>query len=130
MSKLPDDGDPWAPNNLLTLEQKKIPVGPRIGGQVTGRTPLFDYNVKSTMCHSKGPLQKYAIQSYGSKVLHYRLMLQMLQSFIIIYYRVFKLERIKLAMQNHLSGILKGHNSKTIQPGVTVLVFCTSSNAD
>ena len=22
-SKLPDDGDPWAPNNLLTLEQKK-----------------------------------------------------------------------------------------------------------
>ena len=23
MSKLPDDGDPWAPNNLLTPEQKK-----------------------------------------------------------------------------------------------------------
>ena len=23
LSKLPDDGDPWAPNNLLTLEQKK-----------------------------------------------------------------------------------------------------------
>ena len=22
-SKLPDDGDPWAPNNLLTPEQKK-----------------------------------------------------------------------------------------------------------
>ena len=22
MSKLPDDGDPWAPNNLLTPEQK------------------------------------------------------------------------------------------------------------
>ena len=21
--KLPDDGDPWAPNNLLTPEQKK-----------------------------------------------------------------------------------------------------------
>ena len=30
LSKLPDDGDPWAPNNLLTLEQqKKTPVGPR-----------------------------------------------------------------------------------------------------
>ena len=31
MSKLPDDGDPWAPNNLLTSEQKKntswTPVG-------------------------------------------------------------------------------------------------------
>ena len=31
MSKLPDDGDPWAPNNLLTPEQKKntswTPVG-------------------------------------------------------------------------------------------------------
>ena len=30
-SKLPDDGDPWAPNNLLTPEQKQnirwIPVG-------------------------------------------------------------------------------------------------------
>ena len=30
-NKLPDDGDPWAPNKLLTLEQKKntswIPVG-------------------------------------------------------------------------------------------------------
>ena len=30
-SKLPDDGDPWAPNNLLTPEQKKTiswtPVG-------------------------------------------------------------------------------------------------------
>ena len=23
MSKLPDDGDPWAPNNLPTPEQKK-----------------------------------------------------------------------------------------------------------
>ena len=23
MSKLPDDGDPWAPNNLLTPELKK-----------------------------------------------------------------------------------------------------------
>ena len=23
LSKLPDDGDPWAPNNLLTSEQKK-----------------------------------------------------------------------------------------------------------
>ena len=23
LSKLPDDGDPWAPNNLLTPEQKK-----------------------------------------------------------------------------------------------------------
>ena len=23
LSKLPDYGDPWAPNNLLTLEQKK-----------------------------------------------------------------------------------------------------------
>ena len=23
LSKLPDDGDPWAPNNLLTTEQKK-----------------------------------------------------------------------------------------------------------
>ena len=23
-SKLPDDGDPWTPNNLLTPEQKKI----------------------------------------------------------------------------------------------------------
>ena len=22
-SKLPDDGDPWAPNNLQTTEQKK-----------------------------------------------------------------------------------------------------------
>ena len=34
LSKLPDDGDPWAPNNLLTPEQKKhtswtpTPVGP------------------------------------------------------------------------------------------------------
>ena len=31
MSKLPDDGDPWAPNNLLTPKQKKTtswtPVG-------------------------------------------------------------------------------------------------------
>ena len=31
LSKLPDDGDPWAPNNLLTPEQKKYtswtPVG-------------------------------------------------------------------------------------------------------
>ena len=31
MSKLSDDGDPWAPNNLLTPEQKKTinwtPVG-------------------------------------------------------------------------------------------------------
>ena len=31
LSKLPDDGDPWAPNNLLTAEQKKntcwTPVG-------------------------------------------------------------------------------------------------------
>ena len=31
LSKLPDDGDPWAPNNLLTPEQKKntswTPVG-------------------------------------------------------------------------------------------------------
>ena len=31
LSKLPDDGDPWAPNNLLTREQKKntswTPVG-------------------------------------------------------------------------------------------------------
>ena len=31
MSKLPDDGDPWATNNLLTPEQKKnttwTPVG-------------------------------------------------------------------------------------------------------
>ena len=26
LSKLPDDGDPWAPNNLLTPEQKKIKV--------------------------------------------------------------------------------------------------------
>ena len=23
LRKLPDDGDPWAPNNLLTVEQKK-----------------------------------------------------------------------------------------------------------
>ena len=23
LSKLPDDGDPWGPNNLLTPEQKK-----------------------------------------------------------------------------------------------------------
>ena len=28
LSKLPDDGDPWAPNNLLTPEQKKTPVEP------------------------------------------------------------------------------------------------------
>ena len=32
LSKLPDDGDPWAPNNLLTPEQKKntiwTPVAP------------------------------------------------------------------------------------------------------
>ena len=32
LSKLPDDGDPWAPNNLLNPEQKKntswTPVGP------------------------------------------------------------------------------------------------------
>ena len=28
-SKLPDDGDPWASNNLLTPEQKKTPVGPQ-----------------------------------------------------------------------------------------------------
>ena len=31
LSKLPDDGDPWAPNNVLTPEQKKntswTPVG-------------------------------------------------------------------------------------------------------
>ena len=31
LSKLPEDGDPWAPNNLLTPEQKKntseTPVG-------------------------------------------------------------------------------------------------------
>ena len=31
LSKLPDDGDPWAPNNLLTPEQNKntswTPVG-------------------------------------------------------------------------------------------------------
>ena len=31
LSKLPDDGDPWTPNNLLTPEQKKntswTPVG-------------------------------------------------------------------------------------------------------
>ena len=31
MSKMPDDGDPWAPNNVLTPEQKKTaswnPVG-------------------------------------------------------------------------------------------------------
>ena len=34
LSKLPDDGDPWAPNNLLTPEQKKntswTPVGQAI----------------------------------------------------------------------------------------------------
>ena len=30
LNKLPDDGDPLAPNNLLTLEQKKkTPVEPR-----------------------------------------------------------------------------------------------------
>ena len=37
LSKLPDDGDPWAPNNLLTLEQKKkkTQVEPRWAKQQT-----------------------------------------------------------------------------------------------
>ena len=34
-SKLPDDRDPWAPNNLLTPEQKKTSVGPRWAKQQT-----------------------------------------------------------------------------------------------
>ena len=39
LSKLPDDGDPWAPNNLLTPEEKKItPVGPRWAEQQTRPT--------------------------------------------------------------------------------------------
>ena len=36
LSKLPDDGDPWAPNTLLTPEQnKKTPVEPRWAKQQT-----------------------------------------------------------------------------------------------
>ena len=35
LSKLPDDGDPWVPNNLLTPEQKKTPVGLRWAKQQT-----------------------------------------------------------------------------------------------
>ena len=34
-NKLPDDGDPWAPNNLLTPELKKTPVEPRWAKQQT-----------------------------------------------------------------------------------------------
>ena len=36
LSKLPDDGDPWAPNNLRKPEQKKkTPVEPRWAKQQT-----------------------------------------------------------------------------------------------
>ena len=42
LSKLPDDGDPWAPNNLLTLEQKKKhqlnPSGPSNGQEAPAPT--------------------------------------------------------------------------------------------
>ena len=31
MSKLPDDGDPWTPNNLPTPEQKKFTNGTPVG---------------------------------------------------------------------------------------------------
>ena len=38
LSKLPDDGDPWAPNNLLTPEQKKnTSLTPM--GQATDKKP-------------------------------------------------------------------------------------------
>ena len=39
-SKLPDDGDPRVPNNLLTPEQKKNTVGPRLAKQKTKIRPL------------------------------------------------------------------------------------------
>ena len=57
---------PGRQKTYLLWSKRKTPVGPHIGCQVTGRTPLFDNYVKSAMCHSKGPLQKYAIQIYGS----------------------------------------------------------------
>ena len=40
LSKLPDDGNPWAPNSLLTPEQtkEKTPVDPRWAKQQT-RSP-------------------------------------------------------------------------------------------
>ena len=47
MSKLPDDGDPWAPNNLLTPEQKKntsrTPVGQATGKKLRKYTCFNNY---------------------------------------------------------------------------------------
>ena len=35
-SKLSDDGDPWAPNNLLKTRSKRKTVEPRLANQQTG----------------------------------------------------------------------------------------------
>ena len=46
LSKLPDDGDPWAPNNLLTPEQKKntswTPVGQATDKKLRPPTPKIN----------------------------------------------------------------------------------------
>ena len=38
LSKLSDDGDPWAPNNFGNPEQRKTPVEPRWAKQQTGNS--------------------------------------------------------------------------------------------
>ena len=49
LSKLPDDGDPWAPNNLLTLEQKKntslIPVGKATDKKLRSQESLVEVSI-------------------------------------------------------------------------------------
>ena len=48
LSKLPDDGDPWAPNNLLTPEQKKYTSWTLVG-QATDKK-LRSQPIKMIMC--------------------------------------------------------------------------------
>ena len=48
LSKLPDDGDPWAPNNLLTPEQKKNTSWTPVG-QATDKKPCIFFLEKMMM---------------------------------------------------------------------------------
>ena len=48
LSKMPDDGDPWAPNNLLTPEQEKNTSWTPVGHQQYTEINLLKHYLQSS----------------------------------------------------------------------------------
>ena len=74
LSKPPDDGDPWAQNNLLTPEQKKkTPVEPQWTKQQTGSSGSNQLK-RIAFCrgHHKviRPNHRYAIKGHSIDINH------------------------------------------------------------